>query len=142
MAYKDICIEKSVQLVGISGRTVDLKLDLKGNQYTKFQIKLASDGRRYSEIVYDRDKDTITFDRTYSGLRKDTLCTRRMKVSNRDGEVKLRILIDRYSVEIFVNDGEQVMTALIYTPLNASAIHFESDGKTVVDIQKYDIEVL
>ena len=41
-----------------------------------------------------------------------------------------------------MNDGEQVMTALIYTPLNASAIHFESDGKTVVDIQKYDIEVL
>lgn len=142
VAYRDICIEKSVQLDGISGRTVDLKLDLKGNQYTKFQIKLASDGRRYSEIVYDRDKDTITFDRTYSGLRKDTLCTRRMKVSNRDGEVKLRILIDRYSVEIFVNDGEQVMTALIYTPLNASEIHFESDGKTVVDIQKYDIEVL
>lgn len=56
-------------------------------------------------------KTRITFDRTYSGLRKDTLCTRRMKVSNRDGEVKLRILIDRYSVEIFVNDGEQVMTA-------------------------------
>lgn len=88
------------------------------------------------------NKDTITFDRTYSGVRKGYPVYAQDESSNRDGEVKLRILIDRYSVEIFVNDGEQVMTALIYTPLNASAIHFESDGKTVVDIQKYDIEVL
>lgn len=92
-------------------------IGLKGNQYTKFRIKLACDGRRYSEIVYDREKDTVTFDRTLFWLRKDTLCTRRMKVSNRAGEIKLLgILIDRYSVEIFVNDGEQVMTSLIYTP--------------------------
>lgn len=142
VVYKDICIEESVQLDGVSGRTVDLMIGLKGNQYTKFRIKLACDGRRYSEIVYDREKDTVTFDRTYSGLRKDTLCTRRMKVSNRAGEIKLRILIDRYSVEIFVNDGEQVMTSLIYTPLDASEIYFESNGKTILDVKKYDIEVL
>ena len=142
VVYKDICIEESVQLDGVSGRTVDLMIGLKGNQYTKFRIKLACDGRRYSEIVYDREKDTVTFDRTYSGLRKDTLCTRRMKVSNRAGEIKLRILIDRYSVEIFVNDGEQVMTSLIYTPLDASGIYFESNGKTILDVKKYDIEVL
>ena len=80
--------------------------------------------------------------RNYSGLRKDVLCSRSMKVSDRDGHIDLRILIDRYSVEIFVNGGEQVMTSLIYTPLDASGICFESNGKTILDVEKYDIEVL
>lgn len=74
-----------------------------------------------------------------------------MKVSNRAGEIKLRILIDRYSVEIFVNDGEQVMTSLIYTPLDASGIYFESNGKTILDVkntilrccnEKYDVAAM
>lgn len=34
------------------------------------------------------------------------------------------------------------MTSLIYTPLDASGIYFESNGKTILDVKKYDIEVL
>lgn len=140
MGHKDIPVPHAKTLA--RNRTAILKDPEMHLDGAKFRIKLACDGRRYSEIVYDREKDTVTFDRTYSGLRKDTLCTRRMKVSNRAGEIKLRILIDRYSVEIFVNDGEQVMTSLIYTPLDASGIYFESNGKTILDVKKYDIEVL
>ena len=55
--------------------------------------------------------------------------------------INLRILVDRFSVEIFVNDGEQVMTSLIYTPADASGIRFASNGKTYLDATKYDIEV-
>ena len=55
--------------------------------------------------------------------------------------INLRILVDRFSVEIFVNDGEQVMTSLIYTPVDASGISFTCNGKAYLDITKYDIEV-
>ena len=37
--------------------------------------------------------------------------------------------------------GEQVMTSLIYTPVDASGISFASNGKTYLDVTKYDIEV-
>ena len=43
-------------------------------------------------------------------------------------------------MEIFVNDGEQVMTSLIYTLVDASEISFASNGKTYLDVTKYDIE--
>lgn len=102
---------------------------------------MAADEKHYSEIIYDRDEKTLTFDRTHSGFKKDTISTRSMYVSDKKDVIKLRILVDRFSVEIFVNDGEQVMTSLIYTPVDASGICFASNGKTYLDVTKYDIEV-
>lgn len=139
--YTDVCIEKETVLAGIKGRTIDLILDIKDGNYGKCRIKLASDGRLYSEIVYDREDGILTFDRTHSGHKKDTISTRSMQVSCQNGALRLRVLIDRYSVEIFVNDGEKVMTSLIYTPQSAVNITFESNGKAYMDITKHDIEV-
>ena len=36
--------------------------------------------------------------------------------------------MDKYTVEVFANDGEKVMSSLIYTPLGAEKILFCSDG--------------
>ena len=66
---------------------------------------------------------------------------RRMYVSDKKDMINLRILVDRFSVEIFVNDWEQVMTSLIYIPLDASGISFASNEKAYLDVIKYDIEV-
>lgn len=141
VAYKEVCIEKEIKLEGIEGRCVDLEIQLKGGSYGKCRIKLASDGRLYSEIIYDREEKILTFDRTHSGFHKDTISTRSMNAGSENGMLSLRILIDRYSVEIFANDGAQVMTSLIYTPCNASQITFASNGQTCMDVTKYDIEV-
>ena len=139
--YKDICIEKETELNGVSGRSTDIELSLKGHEYEKFRIRLAADEKYYSEIVYKRGKGILTFDRTYSGLTRDAVTARSMKVDNKNDELNLRILVDKYSVEIFVNDGEQAMTSLIYTPVNATKMTFTSDGKAYVDVKKYEIEV-
>ena len=141
ISYDNVCIHEETELEGISGRSIDLQIALKGNEYGKFKIKLAADEKHYSEIIYDRDEKTLTFDRTHSGFKKDTISTRSMYVSDKKDVIKLRILVDRFSVEIFVNDGEQVMTSLIYTPVDASGICFASNGKTYLDVTKYDIEV-
>ncbi len=141
VAYKGVCVEKEMKLEGIAGRSVDLELRLKGGGYGKCRIRLASDGRRYSEIIYDREEKILTFDRTHSGFAKDTISTRSMYADSQDGVLSLRILIDRYSVEIFANDGAQAMTSLIYTPCNATQITFAGNGQLYMDVTKYDIEV-
>ena len=56
-----------------------------------------------------------------------------------DGEVKLRLILDKYSVEVFVNDGEQVMTATFMTTPEATGISFCADGQVEMDITKYDL---
>ena len=57
----------------------------------------------------------------------------------RDGEIKLRIILDRYSLEVFVNDGEQAACAVIYTRQEADAITFEAGGTAMMDVEKYDL---
>lgn len=54
-------------------------------------------------------------------------------------ELKLRVILDRFSVEVFVNDGEQVMTATMYTDQSADGISFFADGTVNMDVVKYDL---
>ena len=54
--------------------------------------------------------------------------------------LKLRILLDRYSCEVFINDGEQVMTHRIQTDPSIGGISFRCDGTAVVDIEGYSLE--
>lgn len=42
-------------------------------------------------------------------------------------------------MEVFVNDGEQVMTAAIMTDMSANGITFFADGKVSMDVTKYDL---
>ena len=58
-----------------------------------------------------------------------------------NGELQMRILIDRNSIELFVNEGEQAMSTLIYTPSDANKIIWSTDGSVLVDIEKHDIVV-
>ena len=58
-----------------------------------------------------------------------------------NGELKLRLIMDRYSLEVFVNDGERAATSVIYTPLEAKSISFSCDGTVLMDVEKYDLEV-
>ena len=57
-----------------------------------------------------------------------------MAVEEKEGKLKLRILIDKYSVEIFVNDGEKAMTSLVYTELDAQEIAFEAKGQAILSL--------
>ena len=40
---------------------------------------------------------------------KDVVCRRIWKAYGRKGKLKLRFIMDRQSIELFVNDGEQVV---------------------------------
>ena len=142
VSYSDVRITEETTLKGIEGRSVDLELNIKGSAYDKFYIKVAANDKLYSEIIYDRVEGILTFDRMHSGSsRRDVISSRSMKVENANGVLKLRILIDKYSVEIFANGGKQVMTSLIYTPQTAAGISFASNGAADIDVTKYEIEV-
>ena len=49
---------------------------------------------------------------------------------------QLRILMDKYTLEIFLGDGEKTVSSLIYTPLDAAEIAFQCDGPVDVVYHK------
>lgn len=141
VSYDSIYIDSETRLEGISGRMTDLTVEVKESEYEKFSIKVAANDRFYSAIVFDRKESILTFDRTYSGCCRDVISSRSMKVNHKNGKIKLRILLDQYSVEIFVNDGEQALTSLIFTPKNAADIIFDVQGSVFCNLMKYDVVV-
>ena len=136
---EQVHIHEPASFEGICGRIADLQVEIEGRGFGTFTISVAADERWHTDIVYDEKTEVLRFDRTCSGLRRDVVCTRSMPVPKREGKIRLRILLDRYSVEIFANDGESVMTSLITTPQEADGIRFSSDGGVQADIRMYPI---
>ena len=78
-------------------------------------------------------------DRTRSGFPHDIVHTRSFPVRDQEGAIRFRIILDRFSLELFVNDGEQAASAVIYTRQEADGISFEAGGSVLMDVEKYDL---
>ncbi len=139
---RSIPVSGEVNLPGIQGRTLDMTVTVHpiGNEsYRWFRIRVAKDGEHETIIRYRPDQGTVKIDRTRSGLTHDIVHTRSFLVRYRGGEIKLRLILDRFSLEVFVNDGEQAASAVIYTRQEADAISFEAGGMVLMDVEKYDL---
>ncbi len=140
--YRDVYVRERLCLPSVSGRTVDMTVFVRpagGSLYQRFTIKVAKDTEFYTSITYDPMNSVLRFDRSNSGFRHNIVSTRKAPVRYQNGEIKLRILLDRFSVEIFVNDGEQTLTSTLYTPQEADSISFEAVGSAMMDVEKYDV---
>ena len=145
IAYQNVMLTGETSLQGINGRFIDMTVTVRpGNEasmYRWFKINVARDGEYFTSIRFKPATNILRIDRTQSGLPCDIVNVREFPVHSANGEVKLRIVMDRYSLEVFVNDGEQAATTVLYTPLEAKSISFSCDGTVLMDVKKYDINV-
>ena len=74
-------------------------------------------------------------------MARDTAAIRKVWMRYPKDTLKLRILLDKYSAEIFVNDGTQVLSTTLYTPSEAGQIIFECDGSAKISVTKHAIAV-
>ena len=143
--YYNVLINGETTLMGISGRCLDMTVTIRpGNEssmYKWFRLYVAKDGEHSTFIRYKPETGTVKVDRTHSGFPHDIVNTREFHVNARDGVLKLRVVLDRYSMELFVNDGEQAASFVLYTPQEAESISFSSDGNVLVDVEKYELIV-
>lgn len=144
VVYRDVLISGTVWLEGIQGRKVDIELEIcteEGEEvYRKFAIRFAQDEQFQTSLSFHPGDSILKIDRKFSGSRRAIIHQRRSLVNSKDGKLKLRIILDCFSAEIFVNDGEQVLTAIIYTDQSADGISFFADGTVQMNIVKYDLE--
>lgn len=141
--YEDVIVDNKLQLDEVCGRTVDMIIELEAENvnelYHGFTISVASDGHFHSDIVFRPFEKTVELDRTCSGVRRAVLNQKKCHVKTENGGLKLRIILDRYSAEVFVNDGEQVLTMTYYTELCADQITFDALGSVKMKVEKYEI---
>lgn len=140
--YDNLSITGSTILKNITGRVLELLVEITGFDFEYFRIQFAKNDEYQTFVQYNHKKRCLTVDRTHSGIDRDVVCRRKMELApiqeeNGKEVLKLRILLDKYSVEVFANDGEKVMSSLFYTPLEADKIVFDSDGTACINIIKY-----
>lgn len=141
ISYQNICVSKETQLEGIRGRILDMTVTVRpgeGSGYEKFKLNLAKGGDNVTSVIYDPRTGLVTFDRTDCGFNYDIINKRSFLVKAGQ-ELKIRVVMDRYSIELFFNDGAAAATAMIYTPQEHDAISFEAEGSALIDVAKYDL---
>lgn len=135
-AYENVEVSGDMSLPGIFGRTLDLILRLQA-QDGPFTLKFAQDNSHFTAFTFQPDRSLLTLDRSHSGLPKGHALSRTIPVRSREGLLELRLILDRFSVEAFVNGGEQTLSATLYTPQEAAGISFQAQGKAVIHLEQY-----
>lgn len=88
-------------------------------------VRRSADGSVGTRIVYDTEKRTLTLDRSQSGETNFADTFSREHIVNlplEHGQLRLEIVVDRGSVEVFANGGRVALTDLIFPPLDADRI--------------------
>ena len=143
IAYENVLVEGERRLDGVEGRMVDMEITIRPVKnapiYHKFEIRFMENEQFFTKLSYRPHESILRIDRKFSGSRRAYIHQRRCQVPDRNGELKLRLILDRYSMEAFLNDGEQTVTATILTDLSATGISFYAEGQVEMDIDKYDL---
>ncbi|WP_040213988.1 glycoside hydrolase family 32 protein [Clostridium polynesiense] len=140
IAYNHVTItDEEIQLENISGNNFELEIIIEEIDAEEFGIKLRTSKSKdeYTLLNYSRDKKLIILDRNKSG--KNLKGIRGCRLSN---ELKsLRIFSDNSSVEIFVNNGEEVFTSRVFPDMLSTDIWFLSNNGRVniKSVRKWEI---
>ena len=141
--HENVTFSGEISLADIEGRKVDMELTVRPvdaeKLYQRFAVRFAQNDVYRTSISFRPHESIVKVDRKFSGSRRAIIHQRRCLVPNKDGNIKMRIILDRFSVEVFVNDGEYVLTATMYTELPADRISFFADGEVTMDVVKYEL---
>jgi levanase/fructan beta-fructosidase len=90
-------------------------------------------------LAYDSATGELSLDRTESGnvgLDATFPSVERVSVPLENGRLKLRVFVDRCSVEVFAQDGLATITDLVFPANSSNAVGLlaEGDGGTLVSL--------
>ncbi|WP_332696060.1 glycoside hydrolase family 32 protein [Halalkalibacter lacteus] len=130
--YTDVVIEGEESLEGVHGDCIELKVTMNVKDATIFGLKLRVDEATEQETVlsFDKGEGIVTLDRNKSGKGPDGV--RKTEVTMLE-IVHLQIFIDKSSIEVFINEGEKVMSSRIFPTNEATGITFFADQQMNIE---------
>lgn len=143
VVHEKVSFSGTISLDGVKGRRMDMELTLRRGDaqslYQMFAVRFAQNDKYHTSLSFRPRESILKVDRKFSGSRRAVVHERCSLVNSTDGSLKLRIILDRFSAEVFVNDGEHVLTTILYTEQSADGISFWADGAVEMDVIKYDL---
>ncbi|GAC1586998.1 MAG: hypothetical protein NVS3B25_02570 [Hymenobacter sp.] len=129
---KEIKVGAAGYEVPFRGEAYDLELTLKPGKASLLTLNLLQSPNEKTTLRYDIAKQELTLDRTKSGNVSfapnfaSTLETVRVPLQN--GQLKLRLLVDKSVVEVFAQEGETTLTDLVFPRQHTGRISLTTEG--------------
>ncbi|WP_281255846.1 GH32 C-terminal domain-containing protein [Deinococcus hopiensis] len=120
---------------GANNTTSTIEATFSLGQAKKFGIKVRTAESEETTIGYDAVTQEVYVDRTRSGdvaFSPDFPGIQRAPLAPVNGKVKLRIMVDWSSVEVFGGEGETVITDQIFPSPTSQGVQVFSEGATTV----------
>ncbi len=114
---------------GNLGQTYELVADIRASKDAVFSLEFCRGDGEGTVLRFDLASETVTLDRTQSGVvdfsdRFPSVFTapvRRIK-----GGVRVHAFVDTSSIEIFINDGETVLTTLVLPKPDSNGLQLKA----------------
>lgn len=129
----------------VSGKTLEILavMEPKEAQRVGFRLCVNEDRGEATIVEYDTSIQTLTVDRSNAGtlFGEDLSPRQSAPLVINDGRLRLRILVDWSSVEVFADRGQVVITDLILPAPESTGLQFFSEGGPTV-VSSLDIYAL
>lgn len=128
------------QVEKFAGEVYELSVEFSNFTAEQFGVELRAGDENKTILKYDTLAKKVILDRSESGelagIQYGTVRQYPMAAET----IHFRIFVDVSSVEVFVNDGEEVFTARIFPDAYSQAIRFfAQNGKSEVKAVKYEL---
>ncbi|WP_037289719.1 glycoside hydrolase family 32 protein [Saccharibacillus sacchari] len=116
------------EFAGVNGDCLELEVEFDAGSAASFGLSLRVGETSGEEtlLTYDREQQKLILDRERSGAGSGGI--RKAPLALRENRLRMRIFIDRSSVEIFAGDGEVAISARIYPGVDSTGIRFFAEG--------------
>ena len=114
---------------------LELSLSIDPGSSERAGIRLYAGGDQETVIAVDPRSRTVLVDRTKSGettFHPKFPGTQSAPLARKEGETKLRIFVDTSSIEVFIDEGERVLTTLIFPRSGGREIEFFGPAETKI----------
>lgn len=114
------------KLLSVNEGSCEIEFTLQPENTDSFGFSLENTKNEKIEVTFDKAAKQITLDRRTSGLTafKDNFASEMKTPLTVRKEYRIRLLVDKASVEFFVNEGETVMTSIFFPTENMNTLRF------------------
>lgn len=128
------------QVEKFAGEVYELSVEFSNFTAEQFGVELRAGDQNKTILKYDTLVKKVILDRSESGELAGIQYGTVRQCPMASETIHFRIFVDVSSVEVFVNDGEEVFTARIFPDENSQAIRFfAQNGKSEVKAVKYEL---
>lgn len=127
---EDSITNSVAQYPGFNGTVYEMIVEFDRKDATEFGIEFRAGSNEKTVLSYHSIEKKVILDRTESGQPFGTSYGTVRKCALEADKIKFHLFVDVSSVEVFVNNGEEVFTSRIFPSKESNEIRFFAKGGT------------